>query len=162
MNDFVGQGYGCLDIDMDTEVIELAHGSKNKINPLGPKVCVGAGTGLGECFLTANSLNPELGYECFPSEGGHVEYAPRTDLEIKMWMSLKHKFQHLHRISVERVVSGKGIANIYTFLASEFPDEIEQDVHEQFLEAGDLQGKVVGDNVREGNLCDKAMRIFMG
>lgn len=69
VNDFVGQGYGLLDLDLDNETVELLPDSKAKINPLGPKACVGAGTGLGECFLTVNSLSPELGYECYPSEG---------------------------------------------------------------------------------------------
>ena len=68
VNDFVGQGYGSLDLDLDKEVIELIPGSKANIDDLGPKVCVGAGTGLGECFLTKSSLSPELGYECYPSE----------------------------------------------------------------------------------------------
>jgi glucokinase len=147
---------------MKTEVIELVPGSLNKIDPVGPKVCVGAGTGLGECFLTTSSLNPEVGYECFPTEGGHVEYAPRNELEVKMWMALKKKFRHSHRISVERIVSGKGIANVYEFLAGEFPDQIDCAIHEQFLVAGDLQGKIVGDNVKDGNLCEQAIRIFMG
>ena len=70
VNDFVGQGYGALDLDLDEEVVELIPGSKAKIDDLGPKVCVGAGTGLGECFLTKSSLSPELGYECYPSEVG--------------------------------------------------------------------------------------------
>jgi hypothetical protein len=40
VNDFVGQGYGLLDLDLDTEVVELIPGSKAKIDPLGPKVCM--------------------------------------------------------------------------------------------------------------------------
>ena len=69
VNDFVGQGYGLLDLDLDEEVVELIPGSKARIDKLGPKACVGAGTGLGECFLTINSLAPEVGYECYPCEG---------------------------------------------------------------------------------------------
>jgi glucokinase len=72
VNDFVGQGYGLLDLDLDQEVVELLPGSKERMDPLGPKACVGAGTGLGECFLTINSLAPQLGYECYPCEGKFV------------------------------------------------------------------------------------------
>lgn len=81
VNDFVGQGYGLLDLDLDKEVVELLPGSKGRIDPLGPKACVGAGTGLGECFLTINSLAPELGYECYPCEG---KYLKNCDCSIRV------------------------------------------------------------------------------
>jgi glucokinase len=51
--------------------------------PNGVVAMLGAGTGLGECFLTCSSHAPGL-YDCFPSEGGHSEFAPRTDLEIEL------------------------------------------------------------------------------
>lgn len=59
VNDFVGMGYGALDLNLDKETVELMPDSKSKIDPLGPKVCVGAGTGLGECYMTVSSLNAE-------------------------------------------------------------------------------------------------------
>ena len=124
INDFVGQGYGLLDFDLDSEVIELLPGSKELIDPYGPKACVGAGTGLGECFLTTSSLHPEEGYECYASEGGHVDYAPRTDVEVGIWNYLKKKFDQQNRISVERVVSGKGLANCYEYLAIVYPEKV--------------------------------------
>ena len=58
--------------------------------------CVGAGTGLGEVFLTNggggcgrgggdDSDNDDTeGYAAFPTEGGHAEFAPRTLLEFEM------------------------------------------------------------------------------
>lgn len=151
VNDFVGQGYGALDLDLDTEVVELIPGSKAKIDDLGPKVCVGAGTGLGQCFLTKSSLNPELGYECYPSEGGHVDFVPRGELEVELLEYLKKKFGCKNRVSVERVVSGRGLANVYEFLAEKFPDRVDKDVHNQFLQAGDQQGGVVGYNAMKGS-----------
>lgn len=160
INDFVGQGYGCLDIDIETEVVELVPGSRSKISPTGPKICIGAGTGLGECYLTTSSLNPSVGYECFPSEGGHVEFSPRNELETKLLSYLKQKFASKHRVSVERIVSGKGIANVYEFLAKEFPDRVAKDMHEKFLKAGDMQGKIVGENAHPGTLCKEALEIF--
>lgn len=51
INDFVAQGYGCLTLE-PTEVRELTPDSHAKIDPTGPKVCVGAGTGTS------------VGYEC--------------------------------------------------------------------------------------------------
>jgi glucokinase len=168
INDFVAQGYGCLTLQPH-EVRELRPNPDipfATMDPMGPKVCVGAGTGLGECFLTPSSSggsNDGL-YECYPSEGGHVEYAPRSDLEIKLWNYLQRKFEYRHRVSVERVVSGRGLANCYEFLAMEFPDQVDDSIHQAFLEAGDLQGKVVADYARgdqRNRLCHQAMEIMM-
>ena len=128
------------------------------IDLTGPKVCVGAGTGLGECYLTPNSNGT---YSCFPSEGGHAEYNPRSDIEIKLRAYLMTKFGNNHRISTERVVSGMGLANVYEFLAQEFPDNVDKKVHEEFLGAGDMQGKVVSVNAKDGTLCKQALEIMI-
>lgn len=163
VNDFVGQGYGALDLDLSRECVELVPGSTAKIDDLGPKVCVGAGTGLGECFLTKSSLRPELGYECYPSEGGHVDFVPRNALEVELLDHLKAKFGCPNRVSVERVVSGRGLANVYEFLAQKFPERVDASIHEEFLGAGDQQGRVVGVNSgREGSLTAQAAEIMMG
>ena len=157
INDFVAQGYGCLTLKSE-EVKELNPGSLDKIDSTGPKVCVGAGTGLGECFLTPDV---EGNYTCFPSEGGHVEYAPRNEVEIKLWKYLKGKFGSDHRISVERIVSGRGLANCYEFLAKEYPDKVDKKMHAAFERAGDMQGKEVAVNAKPGTLCEQAMHIMM-
>lgn len=162
VNDFVGMGYGALDLDLDEEVIELTPNSKHIINPTGPKVCVGAGTGLGECYLTVSSLNTEQGYECYPSEGGHVCFSPRGQVEIELLQYLMDKFQSASRISVERVVSGKGIANVYEFLSQRFPDRVDPEVHAKIEQEGDQKGRVISQNsMRDGeSLCRETMNIF--
>jgi glucokinase len=159
INDFVAQGYGCLTLNQ-SEVRHL-HGPKVDVASLttGPKVCVGAGTGLGECYLTQETEHSK--YACFPSEGGHVEYAPRNDLEINLWKYLSDKFSSKTRISIERVVSGIGLANVYDFLAHHFPERIDGNVHQEFVAAGDEQGKVVALNSTPGSLCRQAMEILM-
>ncbi len=160
INDFVGQGYGCLTLDLEDkkECIELVPGSCSKQNALGPKVCIGAGTGLGECFLTNSSANPD--YTCFPSEGGHVEFAPTNKLEEELSEYLKEKFDTPDRISVERIVSGKGLADVYDFLAGKFPRRVDAQVDEEFKKEGADQGKVVCENATDGTLCGKAVKIF--
>ena len=132
--------------------------------PIGPKVCIGAGTGLGECYLTPdqNSTDTQtVTYSCYASEGGHVEYAPRNDIEILMFQFLKKKFSSKHRISVERVVSGKGLANVYDFLSHTYPTRINPAVHEKFVVAGDEQGKVVAENAEICPLCAEAISIMV-
>jgi glucokinase len=156
INDFVAQGYGCLTLERE-ELRELTPRSHKNMDCTGPKVCVGAGTGLGQCFLTRDGT----GYTCYPSEGGHVEYNPRSDLEIKLRSYLMKKFNCTHRTSVERVVSGIGLANVYQFLVEEFPDRVDQKVHEEFKSAGDMKGKIVSDNAIEGSLCKQALDIMI-
>ena len=168
INDFVAQGYGCLTLQPE-EVKELTPNPKvafPKPDANGPKVCVGAGTGLGECYLTpSNSGDDDSGgdYSCFPSEGGHVEYAPRNETEYKLWNYLRKKFNYQNRISVERIVSGPGLANCYEFLSNEYPDKVNKIIHDEFVTAGDMKGKVVAENAAklDGSLCHEAMNIMM-
>lgn len=41
---------------------------------------------------------------------------------------LKQRFEQKHRVSVERVVSGPGIANVYDFLADHYPDKVDKEI----------------------------------
>lgn len=165
INDFIAQGYGCLSLDLNEtpldpdKIRELSKDAAKLVDPTGVKVCVGAGTGLGECFLTHNGS----GYTCYPSEGGHVEFNPRSDLEIKLRASLMSKFNYDHRLSVERVVSGTGLANVYEYLAESPEHEHMRDdtIHEMFMNAGDLKGKVVAENVKNNEICKIAMDIMI-
>lgn len=161
VNDFVGQGYGALDLNVDDPKEGVfINGGKTNIDPLGPKAMLGAGTGLGECYLTISSLNPESGYECYPSEGGHVEFAPRDDMQVEMVNFIKAKYGENHRISAERIVSGRGLANVYDFLSQKYPEKRNEAIYQEFLVAKDLQGKVVGVNQKNCELCALAGEIF--
>ena len=141
-----------------------------------PIATIGAGTGLGECFLTPGEGGH---YVAYPSEGGHAEFPPRTETEVRAsvgrsvgvgdwgWFMggrglcflscgymcpcfsfrlhfpppsipslqqfhllefLKQRFEQKHRVSVERVVSGPGIANVYDFLADHYPDKVDKEI----------------------------------
>jgi len=72
---------------------------------------------------------------------------------------LKVKFSGWNRISVERVVSGKGICNIYEFLAYKSPKRVDKKVHKQFLESQGNAG-VIAANASKGSLCAEALDIF--
>lgn len=70
---------------------------------------IAAGTGLGECILYWDGTK----YRPMPSEGGHADFAPNSDIEIEL---LRHvRTQYLH-VSYERVVSGSGLHAIYEYL----------------------------------------------
>lgn len=76
VNDFLAVGYGILTLDVDKECIPLQKGMKDVSAPI---ACIGAGTGLGECFLTPSADGE---YQCFPCEGGHADFAPRNEVIV--------------------------------------------------------------------------------
>jgi glucokinase len=80
----------------------------------GPIAVVGAGTGLGEAFLLWSEAGDR--YEVVPSEGGHADFAPRTPLEAGLLQFLSNKYG---RVSCERVLSGNGLVDIFSFLSQE-------------------------------------------
>ena len=75
---------------------------------------LGAGTGLGQAFLLWSAA--ENRYQVVPSEGGHVDLAARTPLEHGLVQFLTVKYG---RVSCERVLSGHGLVDVFTFLSEE-------------------------------------------
>mgnify|MGYP005837727159 CR=1 FL=1 len=88
---------------------ELAEINRGERDPEGNIGLLAPGTGLGISFLVRRES------KLFPvsSEGGHVDFAPRTDKEIALFRHLRTR---LGRVSIERVISGPGLYEIYTWL----------------------------------------------
>jgi glucokinase len=79
--------------------------------PAGGTIAVIApGTGLGEAVLVSDAGR----YRALPTEAGHADFAPGTDEEIELLRFLRGR--HGDHVSVERVLSGAGIGDIYDFL----------------------------------------------
>jgi len=157
INDFEAQGYGLLTLTPD-EVICM---NDAKPRPGAPIACIGAGTGLGECYLTPDASGS---YKCWPSEGGHAEFSPRDEIAFDLLHFLKSKFGATNRISVERVVSGPGLSNIYEFLRQHwaFHERVNVRVDAEWQGAPPhLKGVVVAKGCDTGDvLCMKAVDIF--
>lgn len=107
INDFAAVGYGVVGLDSD-DLLTLQAGKPNPQAPIG---VIGAGTGLGQGFL----IHQDGDYRVYGTEGGHSDFAPRSEMEFQLSRYLLEK-HHIQRISVERVVSGQGIVSIYQFL----------------------------------------------
>ncbi len=71
---------------------------------------VGPGTGLGVAQLVRRAG----GYAVIETEGGHVDFAPLDALEDRILAALRQRYR---RVSVERIASGPGLANLYETLA---------------------------------------------
>jgi glucokinase len=67
---------------------------------------IAAGTGLGEALL--HNVNGR--FIPSPTEAGHADFAARTEREITLVRELTARFG---RCDVERVVSGRGLINVY-------------------------------------------------
>jgi len=70
---------------------------------------VAPGTGLGEALL----IFQDNKYIHVASEGGHVDFAPQNEVEVRLWRYLQKKFGH---VSVERILTGPGLVNVYEWL----------------------------------------------
>ena len=85
---------------------------EGEADPRGNMAVLAAGTGLGEGFLVGSGA----GYIPLASEGGHVDFAPRDEREMRLHAFLRAKHG---RVSVERVLSGPGLHDVYRFLREE-------------------------------------------
>jgi glucokinase len=68
------------------------------------------GTGLGEGMLYWDGST----YHPIASEGGHGDFAARTEQEVELLRFLRRRLGG--RVSYERVIAGPGLFNIYSFL----------------------------------------------
>ena len=110
INDFQAVGYGIDGLE-DQDLVVLQVGVEQSG---GPRVVIGAGTGLGEGLLVWNGDR----YDIFPSEGGHVDFGPTDDTQVELYKYLRARFG---RVTYERIVSGPGLENIYAFLRERTP-----------------------------------------
>lgn len=107
INDFAAVGYGLAHLRPD-ELYVLQAG---EVVADAPQAVIGAGTGLGQGYLISACGK----YEVLASEGGHSDFAARTPLEFELVEYLMAR-DDLDHVSYDRLVSGRGIVNMYRFL----------------------------------------------
>jgi glucokinase len=121
----------------------------------GNAALIAAGTGLGEAGLYWDGVRRHA----FPCEGGHCDFAPRDDLEVRLLQYLSKKFG---RVSYERVLSGPGFRNIYEFLRDTGTEEEPAWLKQELSQLADpvptisqygLQGKTA--------ICIQTLEIFV-
>ncbi len=118
---------------------------------------IAPGTGLGEAFLIWDGSR----YQAQASEGGHADFAPTSPLEIGLFRYLLKCFEH---VSYERVCSGRGIPNIYTYLRDSGYAEEPPWLAEQLAAAEDptpIIAKAALDEERQCELCVATLNTFV-
>jgi len=106
INDFAVQIYG-IPFLKTNQYLTIQNGSQSEVTNNDLHAIVGAGTGLGIArgLITGNKV------KIIASEGGHVEYSPKSKLEweLKIWLK---NYLKVERISCERIISGTGLSRI--------------------------------------------------
>jgi glucokinase len=80
-------------------------------DPNAPVLVLGPGTGLGQALIVPFGGKRKI----ISTEGGHVSFAPRTNEEIAVMQFIMREHP---RVSVERLLSGRGLVNLHRALCS--------------------------------------------
>jgi glucokinase len=150
INDLEANGYGVPELT-PAQISTLNEGDPAAV---GNRAIVSAGTGLGEGVLVWDGKI----HVPMPSEGGHCDFAPRTPLDFELLTWLMKKLGG--RVSYERVISGQGLTNIYTFLRDGKGMEEPVWLRER-METEDPNA-VIGEvgELGSSELCAKTLEIF--
>lgn len=108
INDFYAVGLGVPLLGPE-DVLSLQQGTRDRNAPI---AIVGAGTGLGEALV----VNIGGVHHVVPGEGGHADFAPQNEEQTGLFLHLHRRYGH---VSSERVISGMGLVNIFTYLGGE-------------------------------------------
>jgi glucokinase len=109
LNDLEAMAYGVTVLEQD----ELSMLQRGVPAPNGNAAVIAAGTGLGEAML----LNVNGRFVPSASEGGHADFAARTPREFELLRELTRIYG---RVSVEAILSGPGLVNVYQFTHQSF------------------------------------------
>ncbi len=150
INDLEANAYGIAALEPKDFVV---------INPGAPdaegnQAIIAAGTGLGEAGLAWDGKI----HRPFATEGGHTTFAPRNELELALLRYLLARYEH---VSFERVLSGPGLVNIYTFLRDTGRGEEPAWLAEQMRQQD--PGAVISQAAMSGKseLCVQALDLFV-
>ncbi len=150
INDLVAVAHGIQGLkERDCET--LNPGRKQQ----GNAALIAAGTGLGMAVLFWD------GKQHVPSssEGGHVEFGPRNEMEMGL---LQYLLRHYGHVSYERILSGPGLFHIYQFLRDVRRSSREPSWLSKRLSLEDPP-KVVTEVGLSGRsrLCERALDMFI-
>lgn len=111
LNDFVCNGYGIqAKLKEGKDYIKL---NNNKENSKDKRLVIGPGTGLGVCYLIKNDY--EKYYNIYASEGGHIDFAPKNQIQFQ-YLEFLQKYFGIQNISAEKACSGPALIPIYKYL----------------------------------------------
>lgn len=140
----------------DDDVYVLNEGRRPQ-GPLTSGAVIAAGTGLGMAIL-----HP-IGGAWWPvaSEGGHMDFAPRDELEMDL---LRFLLKRHRRVSVERIVAGPGLKTLYDFFVARGEDQPDPEVAAELARTPDGDDpRVISEAALAGRcpVCNRALDLFV-
>ncbi|MES9941598.1 MAG: glucokinase [Candidatus Thiodiazotropha sp. 6PLUC2] len=122
LNDLEANAWGIETLE-SSDIFTLNQGSDSAA---GNRSIISAGTGLGEAGLLWDGNR----YHPFPSEGGHTDFSPNSNLEYALY---EHLAGHYGHVSWERIISGPGLEMLYRFICkyrtATTPDWLQQQMN---------------------------------
>ena len=133
---------------------ELVFLNKGIVQKKGNLALLSPGTGLGQAML----IYKDGVYVPLSSEGGHVGFSPTTEAEIELWRYLRRKYGH---VSTERVLSGPGLVNVYSWLRDS--GRFEEPLWLKALMKEGDPAKAISENAlrRRQALCVESLRSYV-
>ena len=128
--------------------------NKGIVQKKGNLALLSPGTGLGQAML----IYKDGVYVPLSSEGGHVGFSPTTEAEIELWRYLRKKYGH---VSTERVLSGPGLVNVYSWLRDS--GRFEEPLWLKALMKEGDPAKAISENAlrRRQALCVESLRSYV-
>ncbi len=153
LNDFEAVGYGINMLGKkDIKTIKNA-----KKVAKAPVVLIGAGTGLGKTSLIYD--NNSSSYIPIPSEAGHMDFPAENQFEIRLVEYIKKGNRLKGFASFEHLLSGNGIASIYSFLLDS--NKSKGKAHSMIMESGNSP-ELISSFRKSDNICKSTFDIFSG
>lgn len=141
VNDFVAAALAVPTLAAD-DVLKIGPGEPVAHAPIW---ALGPGTGLGASALAWSGH----GWLPLSSEGGHITIAAANDREADILAVLRGMHSH---VSAERVVSGMGLINLYTAIATLSDQPVDPEITPADITARGLE--------RTCPLCAEALDVF--
>lgn len=128
---------------------------KGRSDSRGNMAIIAPGTGLGEAGLYWDGR----AYHPFPTEGGHCDFSPRTELDMDLYWYMQKQFGV---VSWEKVVAGPAIHEIYLFLRDERKRHVPGWLAEA-METEEDPSRLISETAMEDKaaICVDTMNIFI-
>ena len=97
---------------------------------------IAPGTGLGEAFLTWEGDS----YRAHSSEGGHADFAPADETQMRLLVFMRQRLDH---VSYEHVCSGVGIPHVYDFFRDQEKTPERSETAERIASAPDRTKAII-------------------
>jgi len=151
MNDLVATAYSIPRLAPD-EIINIKKGAE--VEHAERYVVLAPGTGLGQSFLIHRNGSSTV----IPSEGGHANFAPTSEIEAELYLFLLKKFGH---VSYERIISGTGLPNVFDF----FVEAKNRKPNKETLEKMQNQDRAIVVTemalAKKDSICEETLDLFV-